>query len=81
MSDFPILIGADDAGVALLDVIIAAGGSIQGHPDGTEAGGRAMQAAIADAVRVTRARPARPSVAGEGAAVVAGAAGGSGAGR
>ena len=33
----------DAAGI---DVIVAAGGSIQGHPDGPAAGGRAMQAAI-----------------------------------
>jgi 2,3-diketo-5-methylthiopentyl-1-phosphate enolase len=32
------------------DVIIAAGGSIQGHPEGAAAGGRAMQAAIRTAM-------------------------------
>jgi 2,3-diketo-5-methylthiopentyl-1-phosphate enolase len=37
------------------DVIIAAGGSIQGHPDGAAAGGRAMQAAIRAAVEGVRA--------------------------
>ena len=34
----------DAAGI---DVIIGAGGAIQGHPDGAAAGGRAIQAAIA----------------------------------
>lgn len=33
-----------------IDVIIAAGGSIQGHPGGAAAGGAAMQAAIREAV-------------------------------
>lgn len=33
------------------DVIVAAGGSIQGHPDGPAAGGRAMRAAIAAATQ------------------------------
>ncbi|HET7028246.1 MAG TPA: RuBisCO large subunit C-terminal-like domain-containing protein [Candidatus Limnocylindrales bacterium] len=32
------------------DVIVAVGGAIQGHPDGAAAGGRAIQAAIAEAV-------------------------------
>jgi 2,3-diketo-5-methylthiopentyl-1-phosphate enolase len=35
-----------EAGV---DLIVAAGGAIQGHPQGAAAGGRAMQAAIAAA--------------------------------
>jgi 2,3-diketo-5-methylthiopentyl-1-phosphate enolase len=40
------------------DVIVAAGGSIQGHPDGPAAGGRAMQAAIrAAADRAALAEP------------------------
>ena len=34
-----------------LDVIVAVGGAIQGHPEGAAAGGRAIQAAIADAAR------------------------------
>ncbi len=42
----------DAAGI---DVIVAAGGSIQGHPDGPAAGGRAMQAAIAAAAARSRA--------------------------
>jgi 2,3-diketo-5-methylthiopentyl-1-phosphate enolase len=37
----------DAAGV---DVIIGVGGSIQGHPDGAAAGGRAVMAAVRDAV-------------------------------
>jgi 2,3-diketo-5-methylthiopentyl-1-phosphate enolase len=45
--------------VAGLDVIVAAGGSIQGHPDGPAAGGRAMQAAIATAAEGWRSRPGR----------------------
>lgn len=45
----------DAAGI---DVIIAAGGSIQGHPAGPAAGGQAMQVAIAAAVA---ARPAHPA--------------------
>jgi len=45
----------DAAGI---DVIVAAGGSIQGHPDGAAAGGRAMQAAIAAAAWTWRARVA-----------------------
>jgi 2,3-diketo-5-methylthiopentyl-1-phosphate enolase len=40
-----------------LDVIVAAGGAIQGHPDGAAAGGRSMQAAIAAAAVAWRARP------------------------
>jgi 2,3-diketo-5-methylthiopentyl-1-phosphate enolase len=43
----------DAAGI---DVIVAAGGSIQGHPDGAAAGGKAMQAAIAAAARAWHAR-------------------------
>ena len=39
-----------------LDAIVAAGGSIQGHPDGPTAGGRAMQAAIAVAAADWRER-------------------------
>jgi 2,3-diketo-5-methylthiopentyl-1-phosphate enolase len=50
----------DEAGI---DVIVAAGGSIQGHPDGTAAGGRAMQAAIAAAVDRAAARPPRSATA------------------
>lgn len=38
-----------------LDVIVAVGGAIQGHPDGAAAGGRAMHQAIADAARRHRA--------------------------
>ena len=34
-----------------LDVIVAVGGAIQGHPEGAAAGGRAVQAAIAAAAR------------------------------
>jgi 2,3-diketo-5-methylthiopentyl-1-phosphate enolase len=45
----------DEAGV---DVIIASGGAIQGHPDGAAAGGRAMRAAIDAAVEAVGARPA-----------------------
>ncbi|MEA2518840.1 MAG: hypothetical protein QOF49_920, partial [Chloroflexota bacterium] len=43
-----------------LDVIVAAGGAIQGHPDGAAAGGRAFQAALAAAAErwhTTRAAP------------------------
>jgi 2,3-diketo-5-methylthiopentyl-1-phosphate enolase len=44
-----------------LDVIIAVGGAIQGHPDGPAAGGRAVRAAIDAAV----ARRRRSGGAGE----------------
>jgi 2,3-diketo-5-methylthiopentyl-1-phosphate enolase len=37
-----------------LDAIIAAGGAIQGHPGGAAAGGRVMQAAIAEAAAAYR---------------------------
>lgn len=40
-----------------LDVIVAAGGAIQGHPEGPAAGGRAMQAAIAAAAAARAAAP------------------------
>jgi 2,3-diketo-5-methylthiopentyl-1-phosphate enolase len=53
----------DEAG---FDVIVASGGAIQGHPDGTAAGGRAMQAAIAaavDAVTAPMSPPGTPTVA------------------
>jgi 2,3-diketo-5-methylthiopentyl-1-phosphate enolase len=42
-----------------LDVIVAAGGAIQGHPDGAAAGGRAMLAAIA-AAAAGRTPPTAP---------------------
>jgi 2,3-diketo-5-methylthiopentyl-1-phosphate enolase len=45
----------DAAGI---DVMIAAGGAIQGHPDGPAAGGASMQAAIAGAAAAWRARQA-----------------------
>ena len=48
----------DAAGI---DVIIGAGGAIQGHPDGAAAGGRAFQAEIA---RVAEGRPAGRADAG-----------------
>lgn len=38
-----------------IDVIVAAGGSIQGHPDGPAAGGAALQAAIAAAAEAWHA--------------------------
>ncbi len=41
-----------------MDVIVAAGGAIQGHPDGAAAGGRAMQTAIADAAAAALTAPA-----------------------
>jgi 2,3-diketo-5-methylthiopentyl-1-phosphate enolase len=41
-----------------LDVIVAAGGAIQGHPEGAAAGGRSMQAAIAAAAAAWRTRAA-----------------------
>jgi 2,3-diketo-5-methylthiopentyl-1-phosphate enolase len=41
-----------------IDVIVAAGGSIQGHPDGPAAGGRAMQSAIAAAAAAWHGRHA-----------------------
>jgi 2,3-diketo-5-methylthiopentyl-1-phosphate enolase len=53
----------DEAGI---DVIVAAGGAIQGHPDGTAAGGRAMQAAIAAAVEGVAARTSPPETRGPG---------------
>lgn len=46
-----------DAGI---DIIVAAGGSIQGHPEGAAAGGRAMQAAIAAAVAAGGGANGRP---------------------
>ena len=44
-----------------IDAIVAAGGSIQGHPAGAAAGGRAMQEAIATAAAHWHARSDAPS--------------------
>ncbi len=41
------------------DVMIGIGGAIQGHPDGTVAGGQAVMAAVDEAVRRARGRPER----------------------
>lgn len=46
------------------DAMIAVGGAIQGHPDGPEAGGREVRAAIAAAMRARADTPALPPVAG-----------------
>jgi 2,3-diketo-5-methylthiopentyl-1-phosphate enolase len=45
-----------------LDVIVAVGGAIQGHPDGAAAGGRAIQQAIADATHRYRAGTMPPRI-------------------
>lgn len=46
---------ADIVGDLGTDVIITAGGAVNGHPDGAEAGARAMMAALQEAVRTAGA--------------------------